>query len=126
MLGSENIPLLGQGNMGVDFRDVNGTMPQHFLNVSDVHICLQKTGGKGMVEHMGSDMKVNRSQGDIFIDHAANRLIGYRSLVLINEDRLTSLVFKEQSSEIRIPVAKSNSIIAASRKAFWRWYAVGA
>lgn len=38
MLVHQNVPLLCCGNMGVDFRDVDRTVPQHFLDVADIHI----------------------------------------------------------------------------------------
>lgn len=38
MLVHQNVPLLCGGNMGVDFRDVDGTVTKHFLDVADVHI----------------------------------------------------------------------------------------
>ena len=38
MLVHQNVPLLCCGNMGVDFRDVDGTVTKHFLDVADIHI----------------------------------------------------------------------------------------
>lgn len=38
MLVHQNIPLLCRGDMGVDFRDVDGTVTEHFLDVADIHI----------------------------------------------------------------------------------------
>ena len=53
MLGSKDIPLLRQGNMGINFRDIDRTVSQHFLNITDINIRLQKAGGKCVPEHMG-------------------------------------------------------------------------
>ncbi len=38
MLIHQNIQLLCRGDMGVDFCDVDRTVPQHFLDVADIHI----------------------------------------------------------------------------------------
>lgn len=38
MLVHQNVPLLCRGDMGVDFRDVDGTVTKHFLDVADIHI----------------------------------------------------------------------------------------
>lgn len=59
MFCRKDIPLFGHGNMGVDFRDVNGTMAKHFLDITDIDICFQKAGGKCMAEHVRGDMQVN-------------------------------------------------------------------
>ncbi len=42
--------------MSIDFRNVDGAVSQHFLNVADVHIGFQETGGKSMAEHVWRDM----------------------------------------------------------------------
>lgn len=34
----QNVPLLCRGDMGVNFRDVDGTVTKHFLDVADIHI----------------------------------------------------------------------------------------
>ena len=57
MLGSKDIPLLRQGNMGINFRDIDRTVPQHFLNIADINIRLQKAGGKCVSKHMGCYVK---------------------------------------------------------------------
>ena len=75
MLRSENIPLLRHGNMCIDFRNINRTMPQYLLNIPDINISLQQACGKGMAEHMRSDMQVNCRKGRIPVDHSADSLI---------------------------------------------------
>ena len=56
MLCRQNIPLLGHCNMGIDFSDIDRAVPKHFLDIADVHICLQQACSEGMPEHMRSDM----------------------------------------------------------------------
>ena len=57
MLCSEDISLFGHGDMCVDFRDIDRTVPQHFLNIADINIRLQKAGGKCVSKHMGCYVK---------------------------------------------------------------------
>ncbi len=75
MLRSENIPLLRHCNMRINFRNINRTMPQYFLNIPDINISLQQACGKGMAEHMRGDVQVNRRKGCIPVDHSADSLI---------------------------------------------------
>lgn len=75
MLGYQYIPLLRHRNMCVDLRDIDRAMPQHFLYIPDIHICLQKAGSEGMAEHMRRDMQVNGRQSRIPINHPAHRLV---------------------------------------------------
>lgn len=56
MLCGKNVPLFGCGHMSIDFRNINGAVAQHFLNIPDIYIRLQQAGGEGMAEHMRGDM----------------------------------------------------------------------
>ena len=56
MFCCQNIPLFRHCNMGIDFRDIDGAMPKHFLDIADVYICFQQACGEGMPEHMWGDM----------------------------------------------------------------------
>ena len=76
MLRSKDVPLLRQGNMRIYFRDIDRTVPQHFLDITDINIRLQEAGGKCVPEHMGSDMEGNGGQGGIFVDHPPDSLVG--------------------------------------------------
>ena len=71
----KNVPLFGHCHMSIDFRNVDGAVSQHFLNVADVHIGFQETGGKSMAEHVGSNMLVNRSKRSIFVDNSPDGLV---------------------------------------------------
>ena len=75
MFRPENIPLLGHGYVCIDFRNMNGTVPQHLLNIADIHVCFQQTCGKGMPEHVGCDMQLDGSERGVFVDHSADGLI---------------------------------------------------
>ena len=75
MFPGQNIPLLGHCHVGIDFCNVDGAVPQHFLNVADIHIGFQQAGGKGMAEHMGRNMLLNGGQGGIFVDNSPDRLV---------------------------------------------------
>ena len=75
MLRHQNIPLLRHRHMRIDFRNINRTMPQHFLNIPDVHIRLQQTCGKSMPEHMRRDMLLDGGESGILIDHPADGLV---------------------------------------------------
>ena len=50
--------------MGVNLRNIDGTVSQHLLNIADVYIGFQQTCGKGVSEHMGGDMLVNGRKAD--------------------------------------------------------------
>ena len=41
MFCGKDIPLLGHCHMGIELCNVDGTMPQYFLDIADVDICLQ-------------------------------------------------------------------------------------
>ena len=76
MLGSKDIPLLRQGNMGINFRDIDRTVPQHFLNIADINILFQQKRSERVPEHVRCDMLVQICQSGIMIDHEADRLVG--------------------------------------------------
>ena len=59
MLGGQNVTLLGECDMCIDLSDIDGTVTEHFLNVADVHIRFQQAGGKGVAEHVRSDVLVD-------------------------------------------------------------------
>lgn len=58
----------------VDLRRSNGTVPQHLLNISDIHILLQKKRGKGMPKHMRRDRHGNRRDLHISVEHIPDGL----------------------------------------------------
>lgn len=53
--------------MGVNFRDSDGTVPKHFLNVPYVDIRLKQAGSESVAEHMWRYMKVNGGEGTILL-----------------------------------------------------------
>lgn len=53
--------------MGVNFRDSDGTVSKHFLNVPYVDIRLKQTGSESVAEHMWRYMKVNGGEGTILL-----------------------------------------------------------
>ena len=75
MFCHKNIPLLGHGDMCVDFRNIYRTVSQHFLNVANVDVCFQQACGERVPEHMGRDVQVNGSKRSIFVNHSANGLV---------------------------------------------------
>ena len=54
MFSCQNTSLFSQRNVSINLSDVDGAVPQHFLNIADVHISFQQTGCKSMSEHMWS------------------------------------------------------------------------
>ena len=75
MLIKQNILLLNIRHMGINFCCANGAMPQHALNIPDIHILLQKQGGKGMAEHMWCQMLLNPGKFGITCNHKTDGLI---------------------------------------------------
>lgn len=53
--------------MGVNFRDSDGTVSKHFLNVPYVDIRLKQAGSESVAEHMWRYMKVNGGEGTILL-----------------------------------------------------------
>lgn len=58
--------------MCVNFRDSDGTVPKHFLNVPYVDIRLKQTGSESVAEHMWRYMKVNGGEGTILFKHTSD------------------------------------------------------
>lgn len=76
MLPRQNILLLRHRHMRINLRHVDGAVPQHLLNIADIHIRIQQTGRKGVAEHMRGDVLFDGGQRGIFVDHPAHGLIG--------------------------------------------------
>lgn len=85
VLISQYISLLPHRNMCINLCDVNRTVSEHFLNVADVYIGFQKAGGEGVAEHVRGDVQVNGGEGAVFVNHAANGLVGQGSAGLIHK-----------------------------------------
>ena len=71
MLRCQYITLFRHSDMGIYFCDVNRTVSQHFLNVADIHIRLQKACSKCMAEHVRRYVLVYGGESGIFVDHSA-------------------------------------------------------
>ena len=52
MFRYQYIPLICHGHMGIDLRDIDGTMSQHLLDIADIHVGFQEAGGKGVTEQI--------------------------------------------------------------------------
>lgn len=76
MLRRQDIPLFRHCHMGINLRNMNGTMPKHFLNVADVNIRFQEAGGESVAEHMRGNAHFNAGKRGIFTDCTAHRLVG--------------------------------------------------
>ena len=76
MFSGENIFLFGHGYVGIDLSNINGAVSKHSLYIPDINVLLQKEGGEGMPEHMGSDMLANSGKLNVAVNHKAHRLIG--------------------------------------------------
>ena len=76
MFCCQYIALFSYRNMSIYFRDINRTMTEHFLNISDINIRFKKTGGKCVPEHMRSDVQFYGGQRTVFVNHSTHRLIG--------------------------------------------------
>ena len=85
MLRRQNIPLLLHRHMRINLRDINRTVPEHFLNVPDIDIRFQQTRGKSVAEHMGRDMQFNCGDRSIFVNHPPDGLVGQSAPGLIGE-----------------------------------------
>ncbi len=59
MFCHKNVPLLGHGDMCVDFRNIYRTVSQHFLNVADVDICFQQACGERVPIQYNKDKSEN-------------------------------------------------------------------
>ena len=94
MLCSEDISLFGHGDMCVDFRDIDRTMSQYFLNIPDIDIGFQQTCGKSMAEHMWRDMQIYCRKGCVLVNHSADSLIRQFSAILICKKVPATLYFR--------------------------------
>ena len=72
----QDILLLGIGDVGIYFGGADGTVSQHFLNITNINILFQKQSGEGMAEHMWCEMQVNFGEAGIAIYHKTDRLLG--------------------------------------------------
>ena len=86
MLIPKNIPLLCDGDVGVNLGDVDGAVTEHFLDVADVDVGCEEAGGEGMAEHVRGDMEVDGGEGAVFVNHAADGLGGERGAGLIHKE----------------------------------------
>lgn len=75
MFRPQNIPLFPHRYVGINFRDIDGTVPKHFLDKPNIHISLQKARGKGVAEHMRSDVHFYGCEGGVLAYHPSDGLI---------------------------------------------------
>lgn len=94
MLRGKDVSLLRHSDMGIDFRNVDRAVSQHFLNIADIHIRLQKTCRKGMAEHMRRYVLVYGGKRGIFVDHPAHRLVRQRFPRLVHEKMIAGSYFR--------------------------------
>ena len=83
MFRSKDIPLLGHGNVRIDFCNIDWAMPQHLLYISDIDIRLQKTCGKSVPEHVRCNVQINCRKRSVFVNHPAHSLIGQFPAILL-------------------------------------------
>lgn len=86
MLILQYVPLLCDGDVGVNLGDVDGAVTEHFLDVADVDVGFEEAGGEGMAEHVRSDVEVDGGEGAVFVNHAADGLVGERGAGLIHKE----------------------------------------
>lgn len=108
--------------MGINFSNINRTMSQHLLNITNIHIGFQETGSEGVTEHVRSDMKIDCCKRYIFINHTPNCLIRDGSLVLVNEEDTVGstlvmesiVVFRQNMKDIIVPYLHPTFLITFS------------
>ena len=61
--------------MRIDLRRTDRAMPQHPLDIPNIHILLQQQSRKGMPKHVRSDMLADAGQLRIPVDHKPHGLI---------------------------------------------------
>lgn len=83
--------------MCVYFGNSNGAVSQHFLDVSNVNIRLQKAGCEGVAEHMGRDVQIYGCHVRIPIYHSAHRLIRQRFSPLAYEKIVAGLSVRAEA-----------------------------
>lgn len=93
MFRRQNILLLRHRHMRINLRHIDGAMPQHLLNIADIHICVQQAGRKGVAEHMRCNVLLNGGKGGVLIDHSAHGLIGKGVSAVVNKEMLTGCPF---------------------------------
>ena len=86
MLILQYIPLFCRRDVGVNLCDVDGAVTEHFLDVADVDVGLEKAGGEGVAEHVRGDVEVDGGEGAVFVNHAADGLVGERGAGLIYKE----------------------------------------
>ena len=105
MLAGENIFLFGHGYVGIDLSNINRTVSKHFLYVADVDISFQQAGGKGMTEHVRSDVHFYRCQGSVLIDHSSNGLVRQCFAGLFDKKVITGLYFRKEGGFVSFQYA---------------------
>lgn len=90
--------MLRHCDMSVYFSDVNRAVAQHLLNIANIDICFQKACSKGMPKHVRGDMEFYSRNRGIFIYHPSNRLVRYRTIILIYKKAITFLDLGEKSA----------------------------
>ena len=56
MLEGKYLLLLCHCRMGVDLRSGYGAVTRYLLDAADIHVLFKEQGGKGMAEHVGSNV----------------------------------------------------------------------
>ena len=79
------IPLLCRGDMCIYLGDVDGAVTEHFLDVADVNVGFEEAGREGVAEHVRCDVEVDGCEGAVFVNHAADGLVGERGAGLIHK-----------------------------------------
>lgn len=82
--------------MGVNFRDSDGTVSKHFLNVPYVDIRLKQAGSESVAEHMWRYMKVNGGEGTILFKHTSDGLVRKLGSVGIGEKISAVIYFRDE------------------------------
>ena len=85
MFPCQDRPLLCDSNVRIYFGDMDGAVTEHFLDVADVDVGFEEAGGEGVAEHVRGDVQVNGGEGAVFVNHAANGLVGQGSTGLIHK-----------------------------------------
>ena len=102
VLISQYISLLPNCDMCINLCDVNRAVSEHFLNVADVDIGFQEAGGEGVAEHVRGDVQVDGGEGAVFVNHAANGLVGQGSAGLIHKKMCRGAYFGGKAAAVFI------------------------
>lgn len=100
MFVCEYVSLLGHGDVGIDFGDVDGAVSEDFLDITDIDVCFQQAGGECVAEHVRCDMRFYGCQGGIFVDHSAYGLVRQYAAGLFDKKMVAGLHFGEKGSFI--------------------------